>query len=56
MLGRYRFSISLRNSWEERLKLVRIIDALLLLDSSTYHIPSVADAKHAALVIKNTLK
>jgi aminoglycoside phosphotransferase (APT) family kinase protein len=39
--------------FEERLKLARIIDALLLLDSSTYSMPSVADAKHAALVIKN---
>ena len=42
--------------FEERLKLARIIDALLLLDTSTYAMPSVADAKHAALVLKDTLK
>jgi aminoglycoside phosphotransferase (APT) family kinase protein len=42
--------------FEERLKLARIIDALLLLDTSTNALPSVADAKHAALVIKDTLK
>ncbi len=42
--------------FEERMKLARIVDALLLLDSSTYNIPSVADAKHAALVIRDTIK
>jgi len=42
--------------FEERLKLARIIDALLLLNTSTYVMPSVADAKHAALVIKDMLK
>jgi len=48
---------SLKHSpgFEERLKLARIIDALLLLDSSTFHMPDVAQAKHAALVIKTTL-
>jgi hypothetical protein len=40
----------------ERMKLASIIDALLLLDSSTYKIPDVADAKHAALVIKDNTK
>lgn len=40
----------------ERLKLARIIDALLLLDSATSSMPNVADAKHAALVLKNMLK
>jgi aminoglycoside phosphotransferase (APT) family kinase protein len=65
--GSYKFSIDWLAStygqtllestgFEERLKLAKIIDALLLLDSSTSHIPSVADAKHAALVIKDTLK
>lgn len=44
------------NGFEERLKLTRIIDALLLLDSSTYKFPSVADAKHAALVISDAIK
>jgi len=49
---------SLVNSkgFEERLRLARIIDALLLLDSSTYKIPSVADAKHAALVVRDNIK
>lgn len=42
--------------FEERMKLARIIDALLLLDSATYSLPSVADAKHAALVIRDTIK
>ncbi|GHO82440.1 phosphotransferase family protein [Dictyobacter formicarum] len=42
--------------FEERTQLARIIDALLLLDTSTYKIPSVADAKHAALVIRDTIK
>lgn len=37
----------------ERLKLARIIDALLLLDSSTYKFPSVDDARHDALVIRD---
>jgi aminoglycoside phosphotransferase (APT) family kinase protein len=52
----YGQSLVQSTGFEERLKLVRIIDALLLLDSSTYHIPSVADAKHAALVIRDTIK
>lgn len=42
--------------FEERLKLARIIDALLLLDSSTYKNPSVADARRAALVIRDNSK
>jgi aminoglycoside phosphotransferase (APT) family kinase protein len=42
--------------FEERMKLARIIDALILLDSSTYKIPDVADAKHAALVIRDHIK
>jgi aminoglycoside phosphotransferase (APT) family kinase protein len=44
------------NGFEERLRLARIIDTLLLLDSSTYKFPSVSDAKHAALVIRGTIK
>jgi aminoglycoside phosphotransferase (APT) family kinase protein len=48
---------SLVNSrgFEERMQLARIIDALLLLDSSTYKFPSVADAKHASLVIRDNI-
>ncbi len=42
--------------FEERMKLARIIDALILLDSSTYKMPDVADAKHAALVIRDHIK
>jgi aminoglycoside phosphotransferase (APT) family kinase protein len=52
----YGQSLVQSQGFEERLKLASIIDALLLLDSSTYTIPSVADAKHAALVIRDTLK
>ena len=49
---------SLVNSkgFEERLKLARIIDTLLLLDSSAYKFPSVANAKHDALVIRDIIK
>jgi aminoglycoside phosphotransferase (APT) family kinase protein len=42
--------------FEERVKLARIIDALILLDSSTYKFLSVADAERAALVIRDTIK
>ncbi|WP_220201972.1 phosphotransferase family protein [Reticulibacter mediterranei] len=42
--------------FEERMKLARIIDALVLLDSSTYKFLSVADAQHAALVIRDIIK
>jgi aminoglycoside phosphotransferase (APT) family kinase protein len=42
--------------FEERMKLARIIDALLLLDSSTYKFLSVADARRAALVIRDAIK
>jgi hypothetical protein len=38
------------------MKLARIIDALILLDSSTYKFLSVADAKRAALVIRDAIK
>jgi aminoglycoside phosphotransferase (APT) family kinase protein len=44
------------NGFKERMKLARIIDALLLLDSSTYKFPSSADARHAALVIRDNIK
>lgn len=52
----YGQSLVTSQGFEERLKLARIIDALLLLDSSTYKKPDVADARHAALVIRDTLK
>jgi len=52
----YGQSLVTSKGFEERLRLARIIDALLLLDSSTYKIPSVADAKHAALVIRDHIK
>lgn len=52
----YGQSLVTSKGFEERLKLARIIDALLLLDSSTYKIPDVADAKHAALVIRDHIK
>ncbi len=42
--------------FEERLKLARVIDALLLLDSSTYQIPDVAGARHAALTVRDNIK
>jgi hypothetical protein len=38
------------------MKLARIIDALLLLDSSTYKFKNIVDAKHDALVIRNLIK
>ena len=52
----YGQSLVTSKGFEERMELTRIIDALLLLDSSTCNIPSVADAKHAALVIRDTIK
>lgn len=52
----YGQSLVTSQGFEERLKLARIVDALLLLDSSTYKKPDVADARHAALVIRDTLK
>jgi len=52
----YGQSLVMSKGFEERMKLARIIDAFLLLDSSTYKIPSAADAKHAALVIRDTIK
>jgi aminoglycoside phosphotransferase (APT) family kinase protein len=52
----YGQSLVKSKGFQERLQLARIIDALLLLESSTYQIPSVADAKHAALVIKDNIK
>ena len=52
----YGQSLVKSKGFEERIKLARIIDALLLLDSSTYKIPSGADATHAALVIRDTIK
>ena len=42
--------------FEERMKLARIIDAFILLDSSTYKFLNVADARHAALVIRDIIK
>lgn len=42
--------------FEERMKLARIIDALILLDSATYKLLSVADAKRAALVVRDIVK
>jgi aminoglycoside phosphotransferase (APT) family kinase protein len=52
----YGQSLIASKGFEERMKLARIIDALLLLDSSTYKFPNVADAQHAALVIKDNIK
>ncbi|QBD76126.1 aminoglycoside phosphotransferase family protein [Ktedonosporobacter rubrisoli] len=52
----YGQSLATSKGFAERLKLARIIDALLLLESSTYKIPDVADAQHAALVIRDTIK
>lgn len=51
----YGQSLAQSPGFGERLKLARMIDALLLLDSATSHTPNVADAKHAALVLKDTL-
>ncbi|GHO79312.1 hypothetical protein KSD_70830 [Ktedonobacter sp. SOSP1-85] len=51
----YGQSLVKSKGFEERLKLARIIDALLLLDSSTYKIPDAADAEHAALVIRDQI-
>lgn len=42
--------------FEKRLKLARLIDALLLLHSSTYKFPDVAGARHAALAIRDSIK
>jgi aminoglycoside phosphotransferase (APT) family kinase protein len=52
----YGQSLMTSRGFEERMKLARIMDALLLLDSSTYKVPDVADAKHAALVIRDIIK
>jgi hypothetical protein len=49
---------SLCNSpnFERRMKLARIIDALLLLDTYTYKSPNRAEAEHAALTVRDNLK
>jgi aminoglycoside phosphotransferase (APT) family kinase protein len=52
----YGQSLVSSQGFEERMKLARIIDALILLDSSTYKFLNVADARHAALVIKGIIK
>ena len=52
----YGQSLVKSQGFEERMKLARIIDALLLLDSSSYRIPDAADAEHAALVIRNHIQ
>ncbi|WP_338249104.1 phosphotransferase family protein [Dictyobacter halimunensis] len=52
----YGRSLVSSKGFAERMQLARIIDALLLLDSSTYKIPDAADARHAALVIRDCLK
>ncbi len=52
----YGQSLVQSKGFEERMRLARIVDALLLSDSSTFNIPSVADAKHAALVIRDNIK
>jgi aminoglycoside phosphotransferase (APT) family kinase protein len=52
----YGQSLVTSQGFEERMKLARIIDALILLDSSTYKFLSVADAKRAALVIRDAIK
>ncbi len=40
----------------ERMQLARLVDALLLLDSSTCTIPDAAEAEHAAMVIRENIK
>jgi aminoglycoside phosphotransferase (APT) family kinase protein len=52
----YGQSLVSSQGFEERMKLARIIDALILLDSSTYKFLSVADARRAALVIRDIMK
>lgn len=52
----YGQSLVTSKGFEERMKLAQIIDALLLLHNSTYKFPDAADAKHAALVIRDTIK
>jgi aminoglycoside phosphotransferase (APT) family kinase protein len=52
----YGQSLVMSPGFAERLKLARIIDALLLLDSSTYRVLDVAEARHAALVIRDAIK